>query len=175
MEPFMEVLREYDQSIAYVALNADEEERVLRHKGYNDLNCRAEFPLYEWGIDRCRCKAIIEAAGLPVPPKSSCFFCIFNNVVAWRKMPAEMPREFIRSVTLENIVIRKQLERGKSPYTLSSTKRPLTHVVGLESAMSTCETDSDRTEIQYNFDSTPYVPYKRAIKTEEKDPCVCGR
>ena len=36
--------------------------------------CR--YPLREWGWDRERCERRIEAAGLPVPPKSSCFFCI---------------------------------------------------------------------------------------------------
>jgi hypothetical protein len=33
------------------------------------------YPLLEWGHDRERCKGIIAAAGLPVPPKSACFFC----------------------------------------------------------------------------------------------------
>lgn len=31
--------------------------------------------LREWGWDRERCKEEIAAAGLPVPPKSACFFC----------------------------------------------------------------------------------------------------
>jgi hypothetical protein len=31
--------------------------------------------LLQWGFDREACKRIIAAAGLPVPPKSSCFFC----------------------------------------------------------------------------------------------------
>jgi hypothetical protein len=33
------------------------------------------FPLIEWQWDRERCIAEIEAAGLPVPVKSACFFC----------------------------------------------------------------------------------------------------
>jgi len=37
------------------------------------FDCR--YPLREWGWTRDRCAARIEAAGLPVPPKSSCFFC----------------------------------------------------------------------------------------------------
>ena len=40
----------------------------------NDLfECR--YPLREWGWNRAACIARIEAAGLPVPPKSSCFIC----------------------------------------------------------------------------------------------------
>lgn len=37
------------------------------------FECR--YPLREWGWDRAACIARIEAAGLPVPPKSSCFIC----------------------------------------------------------------------------------------------------
>lgn len=33
------------------------------------------FPLQEWGWTREDCVAAIERAGMPVPPKSSCFFC----------------------------------------------------------------------------------------------------
>jgi hypothetical protein len=32
-------------------------------------------PLVEWQWDRARCMHEIEKAGIPVPPKSSCFFC----------------------------------------------------------------------------------------------------
>lgn len=33
------------------------------------------YYLIEWGWDRERCKIEIAAAGLPVPPKSACYFC----------------------------------------------------------------------------------------------------
>jgi hypothetical protein len=33
------------------------------------------YPLYEWGYDRRRCVEVIQAAGLPVPMKSACFYC----------------------------------------------------------------------------------------------------
>lgn len=33
------------------------------------------YPLQQWGWDRVRCIEEIEAAGLPVPMKSACFFC----------------------------------------------------------------------------------------------------
>jgi hypothetical protein len=43
------------------------------------------YPLLEWGYDRERCKAIIRAAGLPVPVKSACFFCPASkkSEIAW--------------------------------------------------------------------------------------------
>lgn len=33
------------------------------------------YPLREWGLTRRDCGKMIADAGLPVPPKSACFFC----------------------------------------------------------------------------------------------------
>jgi hypothetical protein len=33
------------------------------------------YPLAQWRYDRLDCESIIRSAGLPVPMKSSCFFC----------------------------------------------------------------------------------------------------
>ena len=50
------------------------------------FHCR--YPLREWGWSRDRCIARIEAAGLPVPPKSSCFFCGAIRPDEVRALPA---------------------------------------------------------------------------------------
>jgi hypothetical protein len=47
------------------------------------------YPLQEWGWDRETCKAQIAAAGLPVPPKSSCFFCPNMQPSEVRELPAD--------------------------------------------------------------------------------------
>jgi len=46
-----------------------------RHRYEEDERFRYWYPLQEWGYDREQCKRIIESAGLPVPMKSSCFYC----------------------------------------------------------------------------------------------------
>jgi len=54
------------------------------------------YPLIEWGWDRARCIDEIANAGMPVPPKSSCFFC-----------PAMKPAEIraLHPVQLRRIVL----------------------------------------------------------------------
>ena len=53
----------------------------------NDLfECR--YPLREWGWNRAACIARIEAAGLPVPPKSSCFICGARKPDEVRALPS---------------------------------------------------------------------------------------
>lgn len=50
------------------------------------FECR--YPLREWGWDRAACARRIEAAGLPVPPKSSCFLCGAMKPDELRALPA---------------------------------------------------------------------------------------
>lgn len=48
----------------------------LRRAKYNDdPKYTLRYPLIEWGWDRDDCVTAIQVAGLPVPPKSACFFC----------------------------------------------------------------------------------------------------
>lgn len=51
--------------------------RYAEREGHEDpkRRFRYRYPLREWGWTLEDCIACIERAGLPVPPKSSCFFC----------------------------------------------------------------------------------------------------
>lgn len=49
------------------------------------FECR--YPLREWGWDREACIARIKAEGLPVPVKSSCFFCTGMTTAELRELP----------------------------------------------------------------------------------------
>lgn len=49
--------------------------RSFKAEGKASEGYRNRFPLIEWGWTRERCIAEIEAAGLPAPVKSACFFC----------------------------------------------------------------------------------------------------
>ncbi|MCH9837497.1 hypothetical protein K0U83_17670 [bacterium] len=49
--------------------------RFAKVKDRHSDNWRFEYPLIEWGWTRDRCKEVIREAGLPVPPKSACYFC----------------------------------------------------------------------------------------------------
>lgn len=43
--------------------------------GVEDPQYDYGYPLIDWGWDREDCKEVIRRAGLPVPPKSACYFC----------------------------------------------------------------------------------------------------
>lgn len=46
-----------------------------RAKDYDSKRYKVRYPLIEWGWDRRDCVKAIEAAGLAVPRKSSCWYC----------------------------------------------------------------------------------------------------
>lgn len=64
-----------------VAIGMDNGGRDCKRSSYANANAKPDkrydywYPLQEWGIDREACVRTIQDAGLPVPPKSSCFFC----------------------------------------------------------------------------------------------------
>lgn len=66
--------------------------RYAHREGYHDPRFVFRYPLREWGWTRSDCIARIEAAGLPVPVKSSCFFCAAMKPEEVRSLPAEYLR-----------------------------------------------------------------------------------
>ncbi|SKA32764.1 hypothetical protein SAMN04488128_103715 [Chitinophaga eiseniae] len=75
---------------------AKDMKRYAHSKGIKDAKYDYWYPLVEWGMDREMCKAAIQKAGLPVPPKSACKFC-----------PATKPEELMefRKSYLRGIVL----------------------------------------------------------------------
>ena len=55
-----------------IGYDADEERRA---KYYEDKKYKDWYPLIEWDLGREGCENTIADAGLPLPGKSSCFFC----------------------------------------------------------------------------------------------------
>lgn len=65
--------------IGYDASPADGR-RYAHASGIDDPLFECRYPLREWGWTRDRCVARIVAAGLPVPPKSSCWLLCLQMV-----------------------------------------------------------------------------------------------
>lgn len=60
------------------------------------------FPLVEWGWYREQCVAAIVAAGLPVPPKSACFFCPSSKKSEIVQLSKQHPDLYARSIAMED-------------------------------------------------------------------------
>lgn len=60
------------------------------------------YPLREWGWDRARCEKEIAAAGLPVPPKSACFYCPSTKPAELIQLAKKHPDLARRAVAMED-------------------------------------------------------------------------
>lgn len=68
----------------WLGFDAGEYARVERLADKDEAAWRWRAPLYEWNLDRVGCLRAVADAGLPEPPKSSCWLC-----------PSMKPREVV--------------------------------------------------------------------------------
>lgn len=88
-----------------------------------------EYPLIDLQISRADCLKIVRTAGLPQPPKSSCWFCPFHNMMAWQDIRRERPDLFAKAAELEQLIIQKRLAMGRDPVFLTGKGKPIIQVV----------------------------------------------
>lgn len=140
--------RTYAGVVKVIGLDAGEEHRLTWAKPKSDESqgkpSREAFldahffhywyPLFEWGMDRAACERAIRDAGLPVPMKSSCWFC-----------PASKKREIVwlREHHPELLERALAIEENAKP--------KLTSVVGLGRSFSWADFLAD-------IDDTPLFP-----------------
>ena len=90
--------RRYERVVQYLGIAYDEIERMKRSPRDDVENV---FPLVDAKITRDGCIELIREAGLPVPVKSGCFFCPFNNIDRWGWLYEEHRDLFDKAVALE--------------------------------------------------------------------------
>jgi hypothetical protein len=88
-----------------------------------------EHPLLDLRLSRTDCKNIISRAGLPVPPKSACFFCPFHRPAMWSKMRRDEPVLFQKSVDLESVLLERRKTLGRDPIYLTRFGKPLAEAI----------------------------------------------
>jgi hypothetical protein len=84
-----------------------------------------KFPLIDLRMTRQDCINIIQKARLPVPPKSSCWFCPFHPLARWQEMRINDPELFHKSCELECLLNERRAMLGKDKVWLSDKLKPL--------------------------------------------------
>jgi len=59
------------------------------------------YPLVDYKIDRQECVKLIKKARLPIPVKSGCYFCPYNNMERWKEIHQNHPELFKHSMMIE--------------------------------------------------------------------------
>lgn len=115
-----------------MGISLDEIERANRKPQPHE---RVVYPLVGVGEDtglklrRSDCERIIRAAGLPVPPKSACYFCPFHSLDAWADMRREEPVEFELAADLEAHLRDRSIRDGNGPVYLTRLAIPLREAI----------------------------------------------
>lgn len=94
-----------DPAVSGLGISLDEFRRMRSDSGI--AHQKLDYPLIDLRIDRQQCMNIIRDAGLPVPPKSSCWFCPFHSLRTWQEMRQEQPELFKKACDLEALIIKR--------------------------------------------------------------------
>jgi acetyl esterase/lipase len=86
------------------------------------------YPLLDLGLRRADCPRIITGAGLPMPPRSACWFCPLKRPSEWARMQRQEPELFARACDLEAQLIARRRELARDPVYLTRFGRPLGEV-----------------------------------------------
>lgn len=123
-----------------LGISLDEIERVKPNADPDTLAWKENvFPLLdevERPMTRQDCMNVIVSAGLPVPPKSSCYFCPFHKLSVWQEMRQNQPNLFRKSVELERFLNERRKTLGLDPVWFTRMLKPLdqaTHEYGQQS------------------------------------------
>lgn len=68
---------------------------------WETAHCTFAYLLQDWELERADLAAIIEAAGLPLPCKSACFFCPASKPAEVVQLRLDHPELFWRAVAIE--------------------------------------------------------------------------
>jgi hypothetical protein len=91
---------------------------------------RHEYPLVDLRMTRQDCINVITQAGLPVPPKSACWWCPFKRHSQWQQLRNEQPDLFDRAVSLEQRINEKRVSLNRDRVYLHRALQPLDQAVG---------------------------------------------
>lgn len=84
-----------------------------------------EYPLLDMRLTRSDCENIIRETGLPLPPRSACYFCPFHTAEEWRRMARNDPDLFAKACDLEDMLHARGLALGRGEFFLTRYGRPL--------------------------------------------------
>lgn len=93
------------------------------------------YPLLDLGLRRTDCQRIIRRAGLPIPPKSACWFCPMKKPSEWQDMRRNEPILFARACDLESQLVARRTSMQdrngafRDPAYFTSLGKPLAEAI----------------------------------------------
>ncbi len=141
-------VQQYPRAVIGLGITVDEYHRARDqqwHAGYGTRRFgflkRREYPLITLRMSRADCKRVIAGAGLPIPPRSACFFCPYQKPSEWVAMRRDQPALFARAVALEKHLNAKRGLLGRDRVFFHPALVPLDQAVGTQPLLPGFEMD----------------------------------
>lgn len=115
----------HDRQPMGIGISLDEYQRMRSDDPEREPYLVKEYPLIDMRYTRADCQRVIAEEGLPLPPKSSCWFCPFHKKHEWQKMRVNTPELFEKAVALEAHINSKRALAAKDVIYFTSGGRPL--------------------------------------------------
>lgn len=132
-----------------VGISADESHRMRTDDPKKEPFVKKEYPLVDMLLTRSMCKEIIASEGLPVAPKSSCWFCPYLRRSDWIHIRQKTPDLFDKAVDLEQHLNQKRLAAGRDKVFLTTWLLPLDKAVDQPSMAMFDDNELDNCESGY--------------------------
>ncbi len=116
-----------------VGISVDESHRMRTDDPERFPYTIKTYPLIDLMMNRNACIEAIARAGIPIPPKSSCYFCPYKRTSEWLEMARESPELFMKAADMEDMINVKLSQRTGSIHSptgvafgyLNKTGKPL--------------------------------------------------
>ena len=116
-----------------VGISTDESHRMRTDDPEREPYIIKEYPLIDLMMTRHMCQDVITKAGLPLAPKSSCWFCPYKRKAEWARLRSDRPDLFGKAVALESRLNEKRTAMGKDAVYLTASGTSLDKAIPLAS------------------------------------------
>ena len=146
--------------------SANEKSNVCGRKGFPHYRDRykVEYPLIDWGITRSQCRDIIVKAGLPIPPKSSCFFCPASKHQELLRLAVVDPAYYVLALAMEVVYRTGRHFRGDDYYKVKGKHKETGEK--FERGYNASSAEAARRLFRQDFDDVSR-PYKLQVSTDK--------
>lgn len=115
-----------------------------------------EYPLREYGFNRAKCGEVIRAAGLPIPPKSACFFCPAMRVNEIERLAVVDPDYYALAIEMEAMYRGGHHFRGEDSWTVKGKHKLTNEIYKMEVTASDAASARQQFRVAYDDTNRPF-------------------
>jgi hypothetical protein len=122
------------------------------------------YPLREWGMTREDCGKVIVDAGLPLPPKSACFFCPSMKDAEIAELARDEPELYALAMEMERLYRAGRHFRGDNAFSIKAVRQGTKEKVEMSLFGEDAAAVRDQFRVIYDDEVSPFKYKVRVSK-----------